>query len=361
MRICNVMLGKGLGGIEQSFLDYTESLLARGHFMGVVTHPQAAVNPALDGMNVSQTTLSNRGVWDGAAPGKLRAFIRTLRADIVIAHGNRAVVFASKAVRGEVPVVAVAHNYQFQYLHLADVVFALTHHMAAAIHEQTGFPLERICIMPNMIRMESGGFVRRTWGDVPTIGAMGRFVPKKGFDVFLRALALLKENGYPFRARIGGSGPCAGKLKRLTRRLGLAERVEFTGWVHDKQAFFDGIDLFCLPSHHEPFGIVLLEAFAQKLPVVATDTEGPSEMIVHGETGLIVPRADVEALAAALAALLEDESRARDLAGEGWRSAKLHFEMGHLAQYMSGLLENIVASYASIPSADEAASRMTAS
>ncbi len=348
------MLSKGLGGIEQSFLDYTEALLLQGHFVGVVTHPEAAVNTLLDGMNVSQTTLPNKGVWDKQAPRKLSGFIRALRADAVIAHGNRAIAFAAKAVGGDIPVIGVAHNYQFQYLYLADMVFALTHHMAAAIHEQTGIPLSRICIMPNMIHMESGGFVRRTWGDTPVIGTMGRFVPKKGFDVFLRALALLKENGYEFRVRIGGGGKREASLKRLSRKLGLEGRVEFSGWVKDKQAFFDRIDMFCLPSHHEPFGIVLLEAMAQKLPVVATDTEGPMEIFRHGENGLIVPRADAESLAAALAALLEDESRARDLAGEGWRTAKLNYEMGHLAQYLSGLLEMICGQYHPLPPAEEA-------
>lgn len=343
------MLSKGLGGIEQSFLDYTEALLLRGHFVGVVTHPRAAVNAALDRMAVSQTTLPNRGVWDRQAPGKLAAFVRALRADIVIAHGNRAILFAGKGLSGELPVVGVAHNYQFQYLHHADVVFALTRHMAAAIHERTGFPPERICVMPNMIRMSGGGFVRRTWGDTPVIGAMGRFVPKKGMDVFLQALALLRENGCAFRARIGGGGEEEAVLKRLARRLQLTEYVEFTGWVKDKQAFFDGIDIFCLPSHHEPFGIVLLEALAQKLPVVATDTEGPSETIVHGRNGVIVPRADPEALAAGLVALLEDESRARGLAGEGWRTARQHFEMGRMAQYLSGVLEDIVGHYRHAP------------
>lgn len=341
MRICNVMLGKGLGGIEQAFLDYTEALLGAGHFVGVVTHPKAAVNAALDGMDVSQTTLPNLGVWDPAAPKKLSTFVRALRADVVIAHGNRAIAFAGKGLKGEVPVVAVAHNYHFQYLHLADAVFALTRDMQEAAHRETGIAPERIHLMPNMIRMEGGGFVRRTWGDTPVIGAMGRFVPKKGFDVFLRALAEVKAMGYPFRVRLGGEGEEKRRLMRLSRKLGLEGHVEFCGWVKDKKAFLDGIDLFCLPSLHEPFGIVLLEAMAEKLPVVTTDAEGPREIIEHGVNGLVVPRAEVTALAGALAALLEDESYARTLAGEGWRSVKLHYEMGHLAHYMTGLLESI--------------------
>lgn len=344
MRVCNIMLGKGLGGIEQSFLDYTEALLATGHFVGVVTHPKAAVNARLDGMDVSQTVLPNKGVWDWRAARKLSAFIRAVRADVVIAHGNRAIAFAGHAKADHrVPVVGVAHNYHFQYLHRADMVFALTHHMALAIHEQTGFPMERLCIMPNMIRMESGGFVRRTWGERPVIGAVGRFVPKKGFDVWLRALAVVRDRGYPFRARLGGGGAQEASLKRLARRLALEKDVEFTGWVSDKQAFYDSIDIFCLPSHHEPFGIVLLEAMAEKLPIIATDTEGPGEMIQHGANGLLVPRADVLALADAMISLLEDESRARDLAGEGWRTARMHYDMPHLAQYLSGVLNDICA------------------
>ncbi len=256
----------------------------------------------------------------------------------MLAHGNRAIAFASKAIKGEVPVVAVAHNYHFQYLYMADAVFAINRHMAASIHKETGIPHEVIFHMPNMIRMESGGFVRRTWREPPVIGAMGRFVPKKGFDVLLRALANLRDSGYQFRLLLGGDGEERRSLQKLAKTLELEDRVSFIGWVRDKKQFFDDIDLFCLPSHHEPFGIVLLEAMAQKLPVIAADAEGPVEIIEHEKTGLLVPRGDEVSLAGALASLLADESHARDLAGEGLRTVKLHYEMGTLTAHMVELL-----------------------
>lgn len=353
MRICNIMLGKGRGGIEQAFLDYGEGLLRAGHFVGMVTHPKAAVNTEVDAMDVSHVSLGNMGQWDPFAPRKLASIIRALRADIVIAHGNRAMLFARKAVGGAVPVVAVAHNYHFQYLHCGDAVFALTRHMAEAAHRETGIPPERIYHMPNMLRMEGGGFVRHTWGDTPVIGAMGRFVPKKGFDVLLCALALLRDRGYTFRARLGGGGEEARALRRLACKLKLSEVVEFPGWVRNKRRFFDGIDLFCLPSHHEPFGIVLLEAMANKLPVVVTDSEGPSEIIAHGINGLTVPRGDAKALAAALAALLENENYARTLAGEAWRTVKTTYETGHVAAHMTEALEAVRRSSSGIKQASE--------
>lgn len=345
MRICNIMLGKGLGGIEQAFLDYGEGLLRAGHFVGMVTHPQAAVNATVDTMDVSHVPLPNRGQWDPFAPQKLAHIVRALRADIVITHGNRALLFAHKAVAGEVPIVAVAHNYNFQHLHSADMVFSLTRHMAEAIQRETGIPPERIITMPNMIRMEGGGFVRRTWGTSPVIGAMGRFVPKKGFDVFLHALALLKERGYAFRAQIAGKGEEERALKRLAHHLKLNDVVEFSGWVEDKQAFLDSIDVFCLPSHHEPFGIVLLEAMAGKLPIVTTDAEGPSEIIEQGVSGLVVPCGEAGAMAQALATLLEDESYARTLAGNAWRMVKANYEMGHISARITEALEVIRQNY----------------
>src|SRR6202034_4671627 len=101
----------------------------------------------------------------------------------------------------------------------------------------------------------------------------------------------------PFKAVLAGEGEEEGALRDLAREKGLGEELRFAGWVTDKQAFFDSIDLFCLPSHHEPFGIVLLEAMAQGLPVVATASEGPSEILEAGEPGVLVPTNDAGALA----------------------------------------------------------------
>ena len=111
---------------------------------------------------------------------------------------------------------------------------------------------------------------------------MGRFVAKKGFDVFIAALGRLRSQGVPFRAVLAGDGPERGGARTARGRTRPCRSIGLPGWVDDKRTFFAGVDVFCLPSHHEPFGIVLIEAMAQAMPIVSTDSEGPSEILHDG-------------------------------------------------------------------------------
>ena len=110
-------------------------------------------------------------------------------------------------------------------------------------------------------------------------------------------------------------------LERLAGELGLGDRVRFAGWRYgpaDMPDVFRALSVLALPSKEpEPFGLVLLEAMACGVPVVATDHGGPSEICVAGETGLLVPPGDSGALAEALSSLLRDPARAEALGRAG--------------------------------------------
>ncbi len=350
MRIANIMLGRGLGGIEQAFLDYSYSLNQVGHEVACVTHPAAAINDRVTQLNLNHVTLANMGPWDPFAPGKLSTLLSTLRSDIVICHGNRALVFAKKAVSGRIPIVGVTHNYQLRHIEGADAVFTITEDLRQIVIRDHGFYPEAVFHMPNMVRIEKG-LIRPTWQQPPVIGTLGRMVAKKGFDVYLHALAELKQAGFEFRAVLGGAGEEEKALKQLAASLGLMETVHFTGWVTDPMTFLGSIDIFCLPSHHEPFGIVLLEAMAAKLPVISTDAEGPREILASPEHGVLVPRGDATAMAHALGHILNDESAARTMASEGYRHVRNTYEMERVATYMGEVLQHIILHYHPIAAA----------
>jgi glycosyltransferase involved in cell wall biosynthesis len=180
----------------------------------------------------------------------------------------------------------------------------------------------------------------------PVIGAMGRLVAKKGFDVFIAALGRLAAQGTAFRAVLAGDGEDAAALRRLAAESGLAQLLSFPGWVDDKQTFFDGIDMFCLPSHHEPFGIVLLEAMAQALPVVTTASEGPSEIVRDGVDAIIVATADPDALAGGLRLLLADQDRAARLGAGAYRLVRDGYDLPRVAGRLDQALRRIVGSAA---------------
>lgn len=322
MHIVNIMFSLGTGGIEQAFVDYCEGLLKLGHELTAVTHPQAQVNAQLKALGIRPVTLRNMGEWDMLAMLRLRRKLRRRKPDIVITQTNRSFALGRFAARGLCPVVAVAHNYNdraSRFIH-ADAVFATTRDLISFVAGHK-VPESRIYHIPNMVRCEQLP-QRGARHNPPVIGAMGRFVKKKGFDIFIDALQLLKEQGYHFTATLGGDGDEKARLKKRARAAGLKQLLRFPGWVEDKKAFYTGSDIFCLPSLHEPFGIVLLEAFTFGTPVVATDTEGPRDIITPNFDALIVGKESAAELAAALARMLDDPALCERLAANGFEKAK---------------------------------------
>jgi phosphatidylinositol alpha-1,6-mannosyltransferase len=166
-------------------------------------------------------------------------------------------------------------------------------------------------------------------GDAPVVTCVSRLVARKGQDQLVRALPLVRARVAGARLLLVGDGPGAARLRRLADAHDVAEHVVFTGAVAAAElpAHHAVGDVFALPCRTrgggldvEGLGIVLLEASASGLPVVAGDSGGAPETVRDGETGHVVGGRDLPALADALAGLLADPDRARRLgaAGRAW-------------------------------------------
>ena len=146
-----------------------------------------------------------------------------------------------------------------------------------------------------------------------TVGFIKTFRSKYAPDVFVEAAALVCRGGGRYRFVMAGDGPLRAHCERLAADLGIAERIEFLGAVtHDAVPdVMRKLDILvnCSRDDSESFGVVICEASASGLPVVATDVGGVRETVIDGETGLLVPRNDPESLAAALVSLIEDPQR----------------------------------------------------
>jgi glycosyltransferase involved in cell wall biosynthesis len=338
LRIANIMLGGGLGGMEQALLDHNDALTLTGHQVLAVIRPDAAVRPALEARGAAWHGLVHLGSWDVVAAMRLRRLLHRFDPDLCVAHGNRAMSLLRAA--GAAPVVAVLPNYKMK-CHDAAGVFYPTLSLRQYAEGQ-GVPDVAMHHIPSMVRVPPTPR-RRDRRDTPIIGAMGRFVAKKGFDLFIAALGQLRERGAGFRALLAGDGEERAALERRVAECGLADVVSFTGWVSDKPKFFDAIDVFCLPSHHEPFGIVLLEAMAQGMPIVATGSEGPSEILRDGIDGDVVPIGDAERLAHALRRMIADPERAERLGEAAWRRARDVYDLPRVAARIDRAVRDVVA------------------
>ena len=159
----------------------------------------------------------------------------------------------------------------------------------------------------------------------PYILAIGRHVPQKGFDVLLRALAVLTGANLPkFDLILAGDGPEHPALRALAAELGVAERVHFPGRVEHDEALrlFAGSLFFVLPSRKEPFGLVNLEAMMTGKAVIASRVGGVPEIVNDKQNGLLVPPEDPAALARAIAQLMTNVPLRRKLGLAGRERAK---------------------------------------
>lgn len=331
------MLGKSHGGLEQVAIDYHQALELRGYKVTSIIPPNSWAKTIFATFTNATLDLKNAGEWDPLATYKLAKIIKKFNPDIIICHGNRAIRLALKAAKKSAPTVGVAHNYTNKSFHKCDAVFCITNHLVDHIHN-LGISNKKIFHVPNMVRT-ADNVKRPALRTPPVIGTMGRFLEKKGFDVFIDSLSILKKDGVEFKAILGGDGPLKEQLRRQIENLSLLKEVDLCGWVEDKHTFFNEIDLFVLPSRHEPFGIVLIEAMSHQLPCISTASEGPSEIITHDTDGILVPIDSSKQLASQIyKILIEKPHLTKQLGVAAERTTEANYSM----QVIGGILDSSI-------------------
>jgi glycosyltransferase involved in cell wall biosynthesis len=166
--------------------------------------------------------------------------------------------------------------------------------------------------------------------DVPVMTMVARFAPQKDHATLLAAARILEKRGRSFRLLLVGDDPFGDgrrKIETQCRAARLGDRVIFTGVRRDVPAILGATDLFVMPSLWEGLGLVFLEAMAFSLPVVANRVSAIPEIVVHGETGLLVEPGDPEALASAIEELLFHPERSADFGRRGLDRLKKHFSI----------------------------------
>jgi glycosyltransferase involved in cell wall biosynthesis len=183
----------------------------------------------------------------------------------------------------------------------------------------------------------------------PSILFVGRLVRYKGVEVLVRAMA-----GVDATLVIVGDGPLRASLESLASEVGVTDRVRFVGRASDEERrrWYDAADVFVLPSvsRQEAFGMVQVEAMLHGLPVVSTAlATGVPWVNRHGETGLVVPPGDVEALCGALRQLVGDPDRRAQLGASAWAHARAQFSAQRMCRDFEAVCRAVVAERAYAP------------
>lgn len=311
------MLSSGLGGVQAAFANYSALLSSLGHHTICCTTPDANILPHLpEGAEI--VTLPNRFEYDPVAIYRAARLLKVHKPDVILVHGKRALVIFAAARRflaTHIPVVNVLHRHRFKSVDIADMSICVSKRLCeeAVTH---GVDRRKLVHVPNFIPDLWPTEPTQTWHNPPVIGFVGRMVPEKGTDLLIEAAKILKSEGVPFRIHIGGDGELKPQMMALAEQRGLKNDIFWRGWIDDVPGFYDGVDICCVPSRWESFGIVVLHAFNVGKAVVATRTAGPSEIITDGRNGLLCDITPQD-LAAKLKMLIEDRALAFKLATRG--------------------------------------------
>jgi glycosyltransferase involved in cell wall biosynthesis len=328
------------GGIEAMAYEQARRLVSWGHEVAVVTSRLMGDPPyqICDGIHVHRVRainpLERKGVpYPLFAPALLTRVFRLVRqADIVLAHSHtfQASVVASLVSRwANKPFVILQHNTYVNYKppwniveSLADLLLGRMTLWSArrvlAISRETKHYIERLACDKPVIVLHNGvdtkrfrpvqdqekADIRKKFGLPPDkflVLTVRRLVYRNGVDTLVQAAAELRENS-SFHFLIGGTGPDTALLERLINNQGLTN-CTLLGFVEDGllPEYYSASDVFVLPSRTgEGFGLVVLEAFASGLPVVATSAGGQTDIVLDQETGFLVAPDSPGEIAAAL-------------------------------------------------------------
>jgi glycosyltransferase involved in cell wall biosynthesis len=219
-------------------------------------------------------------------------------------------------------------------------------------YRKAGIPDDKLALIYSGIAAEEPPAVDRAavraefgWpADAPLVLFAGRLMEQKGVDVLLDALDLLQHVRPQIRTLIAGSGPLQDTLEETAHAYQLDPRVRFLGHRDDVPRLLAAADLLVLPSLYEGLPNVVLEAMRFNKPVVATAAPGTTEVVVDGQTGLLVPLKNHPALAKAIRTVVDDPDLARRLGAAGRARVDAEFRVDTMIDRFAALYEEIARS-----------------
>lgn len=367
LKVLQVIGGGEIGGAERHLLTlmrlmdrerFTPELLClcRGPFA-----PQCRQ----EGITTHEVIMRHKLDLTTVAP--IRHLIRKQDIDIVHTHGVRANLVARIAGRAEgIPVVTTFHSLlRYDYSSQAEawvarVLTRLTNNRTDRFIAISGAVKEDLIAMgvaPDKVQVIYNGLdvsllvpgddpnaVRRKLGILPgqrVVAMVGRLHAVKGHVYLLQAARQIVTQYDDVVFLLVGEGPERQQIERTVEELGLSDKVIMTGYYPNISELYPIMDMLCLPSLMEGMGLVLLEAMYFGVPVVATQVGGIPEVIIDGESGLLVAPGNSEALAVAITWLLDDfYLRQRLIAGGRQRAQEFTVEkmVHHTEKVYAGLV-----------------------
>lgn len=349
--ILHIIDTTGPGGAETVFIDLISHLPAQKYRSIVVIRGKGWVYEELGRRGIEPILLDAKGSFNWRYLKSLVSLIHREKVDLIQSHLLGSNIYASLAgLLSRTPVVATFHgmvdvaekerllSLKFAAINYGAVaIVAVSKDLRDNIVNRTSLRADKTTVIYNGINTEDFNHPRSNrlrqqfgWGeDEIIVGSLGNIRPAKAYDVLLQVAALLKENKRSYRFVIAGHGKGSlyKKILNLRSELKLDEQVQFLGFNDDPADFLSNLDMFVLSSSSEGFSIATIQAMAAGLPVIATRSGGPQEIITDGENGCLIAPASSQEIADALITLASDASLCRRLSDAGRRHVASTFDI----------------------------------
>ena len=369
LRVLLLTDADAFAGTERHMLDLAQALAGENVQPAISCPVPAPLATRARGAGVRVLPIAKHGLIDWPAIRRLRRALKHREFDLVHAHNGRTALNAALAQllarRGKVvmtqhflapdhagrggvkgKVSHAAHHWMGGRL---GGTIAISEAVREAAIERGDAPEDLHTILNGIAEpatsQQSRAMTRAQWNvptDAPLIVCVARLQGEKDIATLLRAMPDVLRAAPDAHCLIAGQGDLQDELEGLRGELGLDARVRLLGFVSDVPALMAAADVFCLPARAEPFGLVLVEAMAARLPVVAAREGGPVEIVEDGVTGSLVPPQDTAALAAALTELVQDPERARAMGELGRLHYKERFTSARMAREIAAFYRSVL-------------------
>lgn len=352
-----------VGGASIHVRDLAAEMLARGHEVTVLIGGDGPVVRQLEAAGIRVQRLRHLGrsihpVRDILALRELTASLRALAPDLVSLHTAKAGLLGRLACRKlRIPCIYTPHGFTIgnRISAFLGPLFTLLERLAArscaaivcVSYAEKRLALEKRIAPAAQLRVIHNGMlalgedaVAQPSTEPPSICVVARLEAPKDHETLFQALAALTDR--PWNLELVGDGPREGKLRALAKSLNLEGRIAWCGYLPSPADVLARSQIFVLASRSEAFPRSILEAMRAGLPVVASDVGGVSEAVSAGETGLLVPSGDPEALAVALGELLENAALRQRMGAAARQSFNSRFRLERMAAETGALYEEVV-------------------
>ena len=370
MRIVQLMASPFVGGPERQVLGLASALPADHKTVFLSFSERGLCRPFLE--QARQRGFETVELFENAphlrrAAREVAGHLRRLGADVLCCNGYKPDVIGWRAARlAGVPVVAVSHGWTAATLKVRlneaidrlvlrwmDRAVCVSAAQAARVR-RAGVHSERIVVIRNAVDPEpfehvdpSYRALMQSWFPRPRtrlIAAAGRLSPEKGFDQLIAAAALLSKREPEVGFVLFGDGPLREKLARQIEASGLTDTFVLAGFRTDVERFLPCCDLVVLSSWTEGLPVIVLEALAAGVPVVASAVGGTPEVVHDGVNGFLVPPGDPAALTQRIHDVLSHESRRRSMGERGQQLLRQQFTFHAQAKEYTCLFKDVCSS-----------------